>query len=332
MAPPPSPVVVVTGASAGVGRATVRAFAHAGASVGLIARDHEGLEAAAEEARGSGVRAVTVSIDVADAEAVERAAGIFEEELGPIDTWVNNAMTSVFSPVHELDAAEVKRVTEVTYLGSVNGILAALARMRPRNAGTIVQVGSALAYRGIPLQAAYCGSKHAIRGFVDSLRCELVHDHLDVKVTTVHLPAINTPQFGWVRNRLPDHPQPVPPIFQPEVAARAIVWAASHPRREVHVGLPTVGTIWADKLVPGLVDRYLARTGYDSQQVDLPGGEDRPDNLWAPVPGDHGAHGIFDDQARSSSPQLSFTTHRRVAGGVAAAAVVAGLGVLGARR
>ncbi|MDQ3305494.1 MAG: SDR family oxidoreductase [Actinomycetota bacterium] len=322
-----APVVVITGASAGVGRATARAFARAGSHVGLIARDHEGLEAAAEEARGSGVRAVTALVDVADAEAIDRAAGVFEEELGPIDVWVNNAMTSVFSPVHELEAAEVKRVTEVTYLGSVNGILAALARMRPRNAGTIVQVGSALAYRGIPLQAAYCGSKHAIRGFVDSLRCELVHDRLGLKVTMVHLPAINTPQFGWVRNRLSHHPQPVPPIYQPEVAARAILWAATHPRREVHVGFPTVGTIWANKLVPGLLDRYLARTGYESQQLDVaregerPEG-DRPDNLWEPVPGDHGAHGIFDDQATSSSPQLCFTTHRRLAGGVAAAAAV----------
>jgi short-subunit dehydrogenase len=323
-----APVVVITGASAGVGRATARAFAQAGSHVGLIARDHEGLEAAAEEARGSGVRAVTALVDVADAEAVDRAARVFEEELGPIDVWVNNAMTSVFSPVHELEAAEVKRVTEVTYLGSVNGILAALARMRPRNAGTIVQVGSALAYRGIPLQAAYCGSKHAIRGFVDSLRCELVHDRLGLKVTMVHLPATNTPQFGWVRNRLPHHPKPVPPIYQPEVAARAILWAATHPRREVHVGFPTVGTIWANKLVPGLLDRYLARTGYESQQLDVaregerPEG-DRPDNLWEPVPGDHGAHGIFDDQATSSSPQLCFTTHRRLAGGVVAAAAAA---------
>ncbi len=330
-----APVVVVTGASAGVGRATTRAFARAGAHLGLLARDHEGLQAAADEARASGARAVTASVDVADAEAVERAAAMVEEELGPIDVWVNNAMTSVFSPVHQLDAAEVKRVTEVTYLGSVNGILAALARMRPRNAGTIVQVGSALAYRGIPLQAAYCGSKHAIRGFVDSLRCELAHDRLDVKVTTVHLPALNTPQFGWVRNRLPDHPQPVPPIFQPEVAARAIVWAASHPRREVHVGMPTVATIWANKVAPGLLDRHLGRTGYDSQQLDLasegPADGERPDNLWSPVPGDHGAHGIFDDRATASSPQLAFTTHRGVVGGVAAAAVVA-LGVLGARR
>ncbi len=297
--------------------------------MGLIARDHEGLEAAAEEARASGARAVTASIDVADAEAVEEAASIFEEELGPIDVWVNNAMTSVFSPVHELDAAEVKRVTEVTYLGSVNGILAALARMRPRNAGTIVQVGSALAYRGIPLQAAYCGSKHAIRGFVDSLRCELAHDRLEVKVTMVHLPALNTPQFGWVRNRLSDHPQPVPPIYQPEVAARAIVWAAAHPRRELHVGLPTVATIWGNKFLPGVLDRYLARTGYDAQQLDVGDGQ-RPDNLWSPVPGDHGAHGIFDDQATSRSRQLSFTTHRRLAGGVAAA--VAAMGVLAARR
>ena len=327
----PAPVVVITGASAGIGRATARAFSRRGASVGLIARDDEGLAAAVKEAEAVGVKAKAVSADVADAAAVDAAAATFEEHLGPIDVWVNNAMCSVFSPVHQLEAAEVRRVTEVTYLGSVNGTLAALARMRPRNSGTIVQVGSALAYRGIPLQAAYCGAKHALRGFLDALRCELAHDDSAVKVTTVHLPAMNTPQFGWVRNRLPHHPQPVPPIYQPEVAARAIVWAAGHPRRELHVGIPTVATIWGNKVIPGILDRYLARTGYSSQQTDQPAG-DGPDNIWDPVPGDHGAHGRFDDLAKSSSLQLSFTTHRRLAAGVAATAAAAAAGVFGARR
>lgn len=313
-----------------MGRATARAFAERGATLGLIARDHEGLDGAVQEAEGLGASAMAASVDVADAAAVDAAAAQFEEQLGPIDVWVNSAMCSVFSPVHELEAAEVRRVTEVTYLGSVNGTLAALARMRPRDSGTIVQVGSALAYRGIPLQAAYCGSKHALRGFMDALRCELTHDSSKVRVAMVHLPACNTPQFGWVKNRLPQHPQPVPPIYQPEVAARAIVWAAKHPRREVHVGVPTVATIWANKIVPGVLDRYLARTGYSSQQSDRPAGE-RPDNLWEPVPGGHGAHGIFDVRATSSSPQLAFTTHRRLVAGVAAAAAGA-VGLARARR
>jgi NADP-dependent 3-hydroxy acid dehydrogenase YdfG len=329
----PAPVVVVTGASAGVGRATVRAFADQGAAVGLLARDEEGLAAATKEAEAVGVKAMALPVDVADAAAVDAAATAFEGHLGPIDVWVNNAMCSVFSPVHQLEAAEVRRVTEVTYLGSVNGTLAALARMRPRDAGTIVQVGSALAYRGIPLQAAYCGAKHALRGFMDSLRCELAHDASGVRVTTVHLPALNTPQFGWVRNRLPHQPQPVPPIYQPEVAARAVVWAARHPRRELHVGASTVATIWANKFVPGILDRYLAATGYSSQQTDEPA-EAGPDNVWEPVPGDHGAHGAFDAMAKSSSPQLTFTTHRRLAAGMAttAATAAAAVGVARARR
>ena len=322
---------MITGASAGVGRATARAFAGEGASLGLMARDPEGLEAAANEAKVAGADVATATVDVADAAAVDAAASDFEERLGPIGVWVNNAMTSVFSPVRELEAADVKRVAEVTYLGSVNGTLSALRRMLPRDTGTIVQVGSALAYRAIPLQASYCASKHAIRAFVDSLRCELAHDDSGVKVTMVHLPALNTPQFGWVKTRLPGHPQPVPPIYQPEVAADAIVWASRNPRRELHVGSSTVATIWANKFVPGLLDRYLARTGYQSQQADLPVAADRTDNVWSPVPGDHGAHGIFDGQAKSSSRQLALTTHRRIAGGIAAAGAVAA-GVVLSRR
>jgi NAD(P)-dependent dehydrogenase (short-subunit alcohol dehydrogenase family) len=324
------PVVVITGGSAGTGRAAARAFARKGAHVALLARGEERLRAACRDVEGAGVRALGIPTDVADAEAVEAAATRVEETLGPIDVWVNSAMTSVFSPVRQLDAEEVRRVAEVTYLGSVHGILAALRRMQPRDAGTIVQVGSALAYRGIPLQASYCGSKFAIRGFVDSLRCELRHDHSGVRITTVHLPAMNTPQFGWVRSRLPRHPQPVPPIYQPEVAARAIVWAADHPRREVWVGYPTVGTILANHLVPGLLDRYLARTNFEAQQTDQPVTPDRPDNLCAPVPGAQGAHGIFDEKAKGSSVQLELALHRRL---VAAAAVsAAGLVALRGRR
>jgi len=323
------PVVVITGGSAGTGRAVARAFARNGAHVALLARGEERLRAACRDVEGAGVRALGVVTDVADAQAVEAAAAQVEAELGPITVWVNSAMTSVFSPVHQLTAEEVKRVAEVTYLGSVNGILAALRRMQPRDAGTIVQVGSALAYRAIPLQAAYCGSKFAIRGFVDSLRCELRHDRSGVRVTSVHLPAMNTPQFGWVRSRLPRHPQPVPPIYQPEVAAKAIVWAANHPRREVWVGYSTVGTILAGKLVPALVDRYLARTNYEAQQTDRPADPDLADNLCAPAPGVQGAHGIFDGEAKARSLQVELALHRRL---LAGAAVSAGLVALGARR
>jgi NAD(P)-dependent dehydrogenase (short-subunit alcohol dehydrogenase family) len=317
------PVVVVTGGSAGVGRATARAFARKGAHVALLARGPERLEAARREIEAAGVRCLAIPTDVADADAVEDAAATVEATLGPIEIWVNNAMTSVFSPVAELQADEVRRVTEVTYLGSVNGILAALRRMQPRDRGTIVQVGSALAYRAIPLQASYCASKFAIRGFVDSLRCELLHDRSAVRITTVHMPALNTPQFGWVRSRLPRHPQPVPPIYQPEVAARAIVWAADHPRREMWVGYPTVGAIVANYFVPGLLDRYLARTNFDAQQTDKPVSPDRPDNLCDPVPGDQAAHGIFDAKAKARSLQSEVSMHRRLAGAASAAALVA---------
>ena len=318
-------VVVITGGSAGAGRAAARSFAHRGANVAILARGQERLDATRREIEGAGVRALAISTDVADAAAVEDAATHIEEMLGPIDVWVNSAMTSVFAPVAQLSAEEVRRVTEVTYLGSVNGILAALRRMRPRDRGTIVQVGSALAYRGIPLQASYCGSKHAIRGFVDSLRCELLHDRSGIRITSVHMPALNTPQFGWVRSRLPFHPQPVPPIYQPEVAARAIVWAADHPRREYWVGFPTVGTVMANAVVPGVLDRYLARTNFQAQQTDIPVAPDRPDNLVAPVPGTQAAHGIFDDKATDRSVQSKLSRHRRLAVGTASGAALVAL-------
>ena len=250
-------VVVVTGASAGVGRATVRAFARRGASIGLIARGVDGLEATRSEVEQLGGRALVFAIDVADAEKIEAAAARLEEEFGPIDIWVNNAMVSVFSPVKEMTAEEFHRVTEVTYLGVVYGTLAALKRMQPRDSGSIVQVGSALAYRGIPLQAAYCGAKHAIQGFTESLRCELLHDKSKVRLTMVQLPAMNTPQFSWVKSRLPRKPQPVPPIYQPEIAAEAIIYAAYQTRREMEVGMPTVVAVEGNKFFPGLIDRYL---------------------------------------------------------------------------
>ena len=296
-------IVVVTGASAGVGRATVRAFARQGAHVGLIARGVDGLDGAQRDVEAAGGRAVALPADVASPEQVEDAAARVERDLGPIDVWVNNAMVSVFSPVKWLQPDEVKRVTEVTYLGVVYGTLAALKRMLPRDRGSIVQVGSALAYRGIPLQAAYCGAKHAIQGFTESLRCELLHDRSRVHVAMVQLPAMNTPQFDWVKSRLPRQPQPVPPIYEPEVAADAIVWAAAHRRREMSVGAPTVAAIWGNKVASPLLDRYLARTGYDSQQTDQPADPDRPDNLWRPLPGDHGAHGRFAARSTDRSPQ-----------------------------
>ena len=303
-------VVVITGASAGVGRATAQAFGRRGARVGLLARGRDGLEGAKAEAEAAGAKALVLPTDVSDAQAVEAAAGEVEERFGPIDVWVNNAMVSVFSPVKEMTAEEFRRVTEVTYLGTVYGTLAALKRMLPRNRGSIVQVGSALAYRGIPLQSAYCGSKHAIQGFTESLRSELIHDRSDVQLTMVQMPALNTPQFGWVRSRLPRKPQPVPPIFQPEVAAEAIVWAAQHRRNELWVGWPAVKAIWGNKLIPRELDYYLARTGYDSQQTDEPVDQDRKDNLWEPLPGDHGAHGSFDNRAHRRSYQWWANTHR----------------------
>ncbi|MEL7675150.1 MAG: SDR family oxidoreductase [Chloroflexota bacterium] len=306
-----SQVVVITGASAGVGRATARAFARRGASIGLLARGTDGLDATRRDVERLGGRALALPTDVADPAAVEAAAEAVELAFGPIDVWVNNAMASVFSPIKEMQLDEFRRVTEVTYLGTVYGTLAALKRMLPRDRGVIVQVGSALAYRGIPLQAAYCGAKHAVEGFVDSLQAELLHDKSNVKVTMIQMPALNTPQFDWVKSRLPNRAQPVPPIFQPEVAADAIVWAAGHPRREYHVGSSTTRAVIVNKLFPGLVDRYLARSGYQSQQTDQPADPDRPHNLWEPVPGDHGAHGRFDHRAKDRSAQFWLAKHRR---------------------
>ena len=316
------PTVVLTGASAGVGRATVRKFARQGARIGLIARGVEGLKAAQQEVEKLGGQALMIPTDVANADEVEAAAEQVEAEFGGIDIWVNNAMTSVFSPIKQMTPDEFRRVTEVTYLGYVYGTLAALKRMLPRDRGVVVQVGSALAYRGIPLQAAYCAAKHAIQGFCDSLWCELIHDKSNVKVTMLQMPALNTPQFGWVKSRLPHKAQPVPPIFQPEVAAEAIYFAAHHPRREFFVGWPSMKAIDANKIAPGLLDHYLARTGYDSQQHDGAEDPNRPDNLWQPVPGDHGAHGAFDARAHSWSPQLWTSEHRSaVALGVLALAI-----------
>jgi NAD(P)-dependent dehydrogenase (short-subunit alcohol dehydrogenase family) len=315
--------VVITGASAGVGRALARAFAREGADIGLLARGLDGLEGARREVEGAGRRALVVPTDVADADQVEAAAERVERELGPIDVWINNAMVSVFSPVMQLQPSEVRRVTDVTYLGVVHGTLAALKRMIPRDRGTIVQVGSALAYRGIPLQAAYCGAKHAVQGFTESLRCELLHDRSRVRVTMVQLPAMNTPQFDWVKSRLPREPQPVPPIYQPEVAADAIVWAATANRRELSVGAPTLAAIWGNKIASGLLDRYLARTGYEAQQTDRAADPNRPDNLWEPLPGDHGAHGRFSDRSVSSSPQTWLNQHLPVVlGGALSGAVL----------
>ncbi|EDY20889.1 short-chain dehydrogenase/reductase SDR [Chthoniobacter flavus Ellin428] len=307
-------VVVITGASAGVGRATARAFAREGASIGLIARGQDGLDGAKRDVEELGGSALALPVDVADAEAVEAAAEEVERTLGPIDVWVNVAMTSVFSPVKEMRPEEYKRVTEVNYLGYVYGTLAALKRMLPRNSGRIIQVGSALAYRGIPLQSAYCASKHAIQGFMDSLRCELLHDHSRVKVCMVQMPAMNTPQFGWVRSRMPNKAQPVPPIYQPEVAADAIVFASHHDRREIYVGLPTVEAVVGNKWFPGLLDHYLGRTGFDSQQTNEPKDPDQPDNLFHPVPGDHGAHGSFDSRSCNTSLQLWTDKHRTFLG------------------
>jgi len=303
-------VVVITGASAGVGRCAVREFAKHGAWVGLIARGVDGLEGARREVEAAGGKALVLSADVADPAQVEAAAQQVEDQLGPIDIWVNNAMASVFSPIKEMSAEEFKRVTEVTYLGYVYGTLVALKRMLPRDRGTILHVGSALAYRSIPLQSAYCASKHAVLGFFASLRTELMHDKSNVKTVMVQMPALNTPQFGWVKSRLPHKAQPVPPIFQPEVAARAIYYAAHHPeRREYYVGWSTVKAIVGNKLAPSLGDRYLARYGYGSQQHDGPDDPNRPNNLWEPLPGDYGAHGAFDEAAKSFSMESWLGRH-----------------------
>jgi NAD(P)-dependent dehydrogenase (short-subunit alcohol dehydrogenase family) len=303
-------VVVVTGGSSGVGRALCRELGRRGDRVALLARGEEALQAAAAEVRAAGGGALAIPTDVADAEAVASAADRVEREMGDIDVWVNDAMTTVFARVWQTEPAEFARATEVTYLGTVNGTMAALQRMRPRDRGTIVQVGSALAFRGIPLQAAYCGAKHAVRGFTESLRCELLADGSGIRVAMVELPGLNTPQFDHCRTRLPDQPQPVPPIYQPEVAARAVAWATEHPRRDHWVGAATVATILANRIAPGLVDHYLARTNIEAQQASEPLPADHGDNLFDPSPGDPGAHGRFDAQAHRRSPQAVVARHR----------------------
>ena len=313
-------VVVITGASAGVGRATAHRFARDGARVALIARASEGLDHVAEEVRRLGGQPLEVPVDVADADAVDAAAERIEAELGPIDIWINAAMATIFAPVGEITPDEYRRATEVTYLGTVHGTLSALKRMRGRRRGKIVQVGSALAYRAIPLQSAYCGAKFAIRGFTDALRVELMHERSPIHVTMVQLSAFNTPQFQWARNRMSKRPQPVPPIYQPEIAAEGIHWAAHHQRRELWVGFPAVKTILGNGLAPWFADRKLVKQGYSGQLDDTPVPEDRPDNLFQPVQADYGTHGRFDRRAKSFSLQLWLNTHR----GMAFAAALAG--------
>ncbi|MFE1835555.1 SDR family oxidoreductase [Streptomyces sviceus] len=323
-------VVVVTGASGGVGRATARAFAERGARVALLARGRAGLAAAADEVQQAGGEALVVSVDMADPKAVDDAAQQVVDAYGHIDVWVNNAFTGVFAPFTEITPDEFRRVTEVSYLGYVFGTRAALHHMLPRDRGTIVQVGSALAYRGIPLQSAYCGAKHAVQGFNESLRCELLHSGTGVRTTMVQLPGLNTPQFDWVLNRMPGKARPVAPVYQPEVAARAVVHAASHARRrEYWVGGSTVATLLANAVVPGVLDRYLARTNFEAQQEE--GEHGGPGNLWAPADGPHGhdfgAHGRFDEEAVSKSPQDWFSRNRTRMGVGLAAAAAGGLGV-----
>lgn len=320
-------VVVITGASAGVGRAVAQAFGRRGAHIGLLARGQAGLEGARRDVEALGGQALAIQTDVADADQVEAAAARVEQTFGEIDIWVNGAMTSVFSPAREMTAQEYRRVTEVTYLGTVYGTLAALNRMIPRNRGRIIQIGSALAYRGIPLQSAYCGAKHAIQGFTESVRAELLHDKSNVKISMVQLPAVNTPQFSWVRSRLPRKAQPVPPIYQPEVIADAVTYLADHYRRQLYVGGSTVVVIQANKIAPGLGDRYLAKTGYEAQQTDQPEDPNRPDNLWGPVDRDHdyGAHGAFDRRAIERSWQVWIDTHPTLVS--LASAGLAGLGL-----
>ena len=303
-------IVVVTGAGAGVGRATVEAFAMAGYDVALLSRDPDRLDRAAADLRRYGGRALPIPTDVADADAVEAAAQRVESELGPIDVWVNVAMATVFAPVSKLTAEEVERGTKVTYLGQVHGMMSALKRMRTRNRGTIINVGSALAYRSVPLQSIYCGAKFAIRGFTDALRSEIIHDGLDIHVTMVDLPAVNTPQFDWALNKMGRKAKPVAPIFQPEVPARAILFAATHHRRDIWVGFPTIKAILANRIAPGLIDRYLASTGYSGQLSEQRLPPDAPSNLYDPVPGDYGAHGRFDSRARTGSWEMFTDRHR----------------------
>jgi NAD(P)-dependent dehydrogenase (short-subunit alcohol dehydrogenase family) len=330
-------VVVVTGASGGIGRATAQAFGSRGDTVVLVSRGERGLAGAADDVRRAGGEAHTFAVDVADAEAVMDLAASVESDIGPIGTWVNVAFSSVFAPFTDIEPDEYRRVTEVSYLGFVYGTMAALRYMKERDHGAIVHVGSALAYRGIPLQTAYCGAKHAIQGFHEALRCELLHERSNVHVTMVQMPAVNTPQFSWVLSRLPRQAQPVAPIYQPEMAARAVVFAADHPhRREYWVGSSTALTLAANAIVPALLDRYLAKTGFSAQQTDQPVDPDRPANLWDPADGsagrDFGSHGQFDDRAHGTDPQLWASHHHPVVGvGLAAVGVVAGVLVTKAR-
>ena len=316
-------VVVVTGGSAGVGRTVAEAFAQEGAKVAVLAQDPERLDKTVRELEGLGTRAMSVPVDVADAQQVDNAAQRVEEQLGPIDVWVNDAMTTVFASFKSMTAEEFRRVTEVTYLGFVYGTMAALKRMLPRDRGVIVQVGSALSDRSIPLQSAYCGAKHAIRGFTDSIRCELIHDNSNVHITMVQLPGMNTPQFDWCKSLMPRRAQPVPPIYQPEIAARAIVYAATHRHRELYVGWPTVEAMWGNKFIAGWLDRYLARTNYQAQQTGEPEDPSRPNNLREPVKGNYGAHGRFDNRAKTQSVQLWAAEHIGWYRGVAGLAVLA---------
>jgi NAD(P)-dependent dehydrogenase (short-subunit alcohol dehydrogenase family) len=326
-------IVVVTGGTAGIGRAAVREFAKNGYDVAILARGEDGLEATRKEVEAAGRRALAIATDVADWKAVEAAADRIERELGPIDVWVNNAFAGIFSRFMDVTADEYERVTQVTYMGQVNGTRAALKRMLPRDKGKIVLVGSALAYRGIPLQSAYCGAKHAIQGFIDSLRCELLSDKSNVTVTMVQMPGVNTPQFDWIRAKLPGQPRPVGKVYQPEVAGRAIYAAAHDTRKEMLVGLPTVEAVWGNKVASSLLDDYLAATGIKAQQRPERVQPDRKDNLFEPVAGDHGAHGSFDSEAVDSSAELWVTEHKKELGLAAlGAAAVAGVGFMLASR
>ncbi|HJW55629.1 MAG TPA: SDR family oxidoreductase [Burkholderiaceae bacterium] len=303
-------IAVITGASAGIGRAAAVEFGRHGWRVALLARGVDGLTGAHREVEQAGGEAMVIPTDVADQAQVEAAAARIEREWGPIEVWVNDAMATIFCPALSITPEDFRRATEVTYLGAVWGTLAALKRMQPRNRGTIVQVGSALAYRSIPLQAPYCGAKSALRAFTDSLRSELIHDKSRVHLTMTHLSAFNTPQFDWGRSCMPNRPQPLGKIFQPELAARSIYWAATHRRRELWVGFPAVEAIIGTRIMPGFLDRKLAREAYDGQQTDEPAAAGRRDNLYQPVPGDHGARGRFDGRAVSSSWELWLVTHR----------------------
>ena len=323
--------VVINGGSAGIGRATARLFGRRGDRVAVLARGTDGLAGAAEDIDAAGGTALPISADMADYAQLDAAAERIERELGPIDIWINAGFSSVFAPFAEISPEEFRRVTDVTYLGFVHGTMAALSRMRARDHGTIVQVGSALSERSIPLQSAYCGAKHGVVGFTSSLRCELLHEGSNVHVTVVQMPAVNTPQFSWVRSKLPNQPQPVAPIYQPEVAARGVAYAADHPRRRVYwVGGSTVATLVANRFAPALLDRYLARTGYRSQQTDQPAGRSRPENLWQPAdapPGDdYGARGQFSDRAHDRSLQLWLSQHAgQVTAGLAGAMLAGGV-------